>query len=233
MPDLARSKRIRILPENEVYDIFARPTFNDDERLVLFELNQEEQVILDSKNSTASSVDLIIQLGYFRAKHQFFKFTLADVAEDVDYVINRFYPDQKLHSKIVSSSQRHRNQQIILQLMKMTMFSPSEHIPLLLEKSQSLCRISNDPLFVFRGLFDFLKNSKITIPSYSTFQEQIISKALINESKRLYTVISLNLLPLKRKLLLSILDESEQFYAITCLTTHCVFPDFLKTGFLV
>ena len=220
MSNLSSTKRIRILPENEIDDLFARPNFNDDERLIWFELNLDEQILLESKSSIASSLDLIIQLSYFKAKHQFFNFTLKDVTEDAEYVLNRFYAGKKLHSKIVSSSQRHRNQQSILQLMKMTLFSPSDHIPLLLEKSQSLCRISNDPLFLFRGLFDFLKISKITIPGYTTFQEQIISRALAHENERLYSTIASNMQPLERELLLSLLDESEPFYAITCLKKH-------------
>ena len=75
-------RRIRILPESEIDDLFSRPTFNDDERLVWFELNQEEQSLLLSKKSLTSKIDLIIQLGYFKTKHQFFNFTLEDVSED-------------------------------------------------------------------------------------------------------------------------------------------------------
>ena len=63
-------RRIRILPESEIDDLFSRPTFNDDERLVWFELNQEEQSLLLSKKSLTSKIDLIIQLGYFKTKHQ-------------------------------------------------------------------------------------------------------------------------------------------------------------------
>lgn len=220
MPNFAHTKRIRILPENEIDDLFAIPEFNDDERQFWFDLNTEEQVLLESKNSIASSIDLIIQLGYFKAKHQFFNFTLEDVKEDTAYILNRFYSGEEPRAKTVSRTQRYRNQRAILQLMKMTLFNPSNHIPLLLEKSKSLCRISNEPLFLFRGLFDSLKNNKITIPGYTTFQEQIISRALAHENKRLYSTITSNMQPLERELLLSLLEESEPFYAITCLKKH-------------
>ena len=63
MPPYSSTKRIRILPETEIDDLFAVPKFSDDERLIWFELNQDEQDLLESKNSIASSVDLIIQLG--------------------------------------------------------------------------------------------------------------------------------------------------------------------------
>ena len=62
-------RRIRILPESEIDDLFSRPTFNDDERLVWFELNQEEQSLLLSKKSLASKIDLIIQLGLQNLSH--------------------------------------------------------------------------------------------------------------------------------------------------------------------
>ena len=62
MPPYSSTKRIRILPETEIDDLFAVPKFSDDERLIWFELNQDEQDLLESKNSIASSVDLIIPL---------------------------------------------------------------------------------------------------------------------------------------------------------------------------
>lgn len=39
MLNFAPTKRIRILPENEIDDLFAIPAFNDDERQIWFELN--------------------------------------------------------------------------------------------------------------------------------------------------------------------------------------------------
>lgn len=48
------TKRIRILPENEIDELFAKPDFNDDERLIWFELNQQEQSCLQRKRSLAS-----------------------------------------------------------------------------------------------------------------------------------------------------------------------------------
>lgn len=213
-------RRIRILPESEIDDLFSRPTFNDDERLVWFELNQEEQSLLLSKKSLTSKIDLIIQLGYFKTKHQFFNFTLEDVSEDTSYIMNRFFPGEILTKTGLSRAQRYRNQSSILKLTQMTSFDPKNHIPLLLKKSQSLCRVSNDPLFLFRGFFDFLKANKITIPGYTTFQERIISNFLHRKNDRLYSGLSLNMSLLERELLLTLLDESEQFYTITCLKKH-------------
>ena len=216
----ASEKRIRILPTSEIDDLFSRPNFNDEERLFWFDLDQEERTLLQSKSSLASKVDLIIQLGYFKSKHQFFSFTLDEVPDDVSYVMNHYYPDKVLVKSNLGREAKRLNQHTILKKLGFSLFDAHTHIPLLMEKSQSLCRISNDPLFLFRGLFDFIKAHKITIPGYTTFQERIISVALHRENNRLYSGLSLNMSLLERELLLTLLDESEQFYTITCLKKH-------------
>ncbi len=83
-----------------------------------------------------------------------------------------------------------------------------------------LCRVSNDPLFLFRGLFDELKANKIIIPGYTTFQEHIISVALHRQNEWLYSGLSLNMSLLEREALLTLLDAYDDSYAITCLKQH-------------
>jgi len=163
---------------------------------------------------------LIIQIGYFKSKHQFFRFTLDEVSDDVSYVMNRYYPDRVLVKSKLGREARRLNQHTILKKLGFFLFNAHTHIPFLLEKTQSLCRVSNDPLFLFRGLFDFLKANKITLPGYTTFQERIISIALHRENHRLYSGLSLNMSLLERERLLTLLDESEQFYTITCFKKH-------------
>ena len=217
---MKNERRIRILPENEVDDLFLRPIFNDDERLVWFELNQEELLLLISKRSLISKVDLILQLGYFKSKQQFFKFTFEEVSDDIHYIMNRYFPNRVLDKSTLERKAKRLNQGIILKQNGFSIFDAKVHIPLLLEKAHSLCRISNDPLFLFRGLFDDLKTNKIIIPGYTTFQEHIISVALHRQNKRLYSGLSLNMSLLERESLLTLLDAYDNSYAITCLKQH-------------
>jgi hypothetical protein len=217
---MKNERRIRILPENEVDDLFLRPIFNDDERLVWFELNQEELLLLISKRSLISKVDLILQLGYFKSKQQFFKFTFEEVSDDIHYIMNRYFPNRVLDKSTLERKAKRLNQDIILKQHGFSIFDAKVHIPLLLEKAHSLCRISNDPLFLFRGLFDDLKTNKIIIPGYTTFQEHIISVALHRQNERLYSGLSLNMSLLERESLLTLLDAYDNSYAITCLKQH-------------
>ena len=212
-----QTKRISILPTNEIDDLFARPNFNDDERLIWFELDQEILKLLTSKSSLTSKVDLILQLGYFKSKHQFFTFTLNDVWEDVLYIINRYYPDKVLIKSTLGRASRYLNQQYILENTGFTIFNSKIHIPILLEKAADLSRTSNDPLFLFRGLFHYLNLKKITIPGYSTFQEQLISVVIARENARLYSVIKCEMTSSEREAILSLLEEGDGFYTVTCL----------------
>ena len=218
-------RRIRVLPQNEIDDLFSRPDFTEEERRIWFDLNKEEYDLLNFSGSLARKVDLIIQLGYFKCKHRFFKFTLDAVQDDVDYVMNLYFPEKVLKKSTLGREAKSLNQFIVLKVFGFVCFNNQKHIPLLLEKAQTLSRVSNDPIFLFRGLFDFLKDKKITIPAYTTFQEHIISIALRLENERIYSCLSSNMSHVERENLLDLLEESEQFYAITCLKKnpkrHC------------
>lgn len=101
--------------------------------------------------------------------------------------------------------------------MRFTLFSDKTHVPILLEESARICRISNDPLFIFRSFVNFLQKNNITLPGYTTFQEKIVSVAVHAENKRLHNIISGGLSKSEQKSLLTLLEEEDGFYTITSL----------------
>jgi hypothetical protein len=72
--------------------------------------------ILAFKSSLASKIDFILQLGYFKSKHQFFTFTLNDVPEDVSYIINRYFPNKILTKSTLGRAARYLNQKYIVRM---------------------------------------------------------------------------------------------------------------------
>ncbi len=213
-------RRIRILPENEINDLFERPVFNDEERLAWFELTEEERLLLAPKKTLESKIDLMLQIGYFKAKQQFFTYLFEDVPEDVSYILDRYFPGRVLEKSRIGRETKRINQCSVMDHFGYTLFNAPIHIPMLLAKAKLLCHVSNDPLFLFRGIFDYLKSCKITIPGYTTFQEHIISVAIQKESERLYCGLSLNMSVLEREAMLALLDQSDECYTITCLRQH-------------
>jgi hypothetical protein len=67
-------KRLSLLPEPEIADLYARPIFNQNEQRLYFEMNQNELDALNQFGSIKTKVYFILQLAYFKAKHQFFTF---------------------------------------------------------------------------------------------------------------------------------------------------------------
>ena len=59
-------------------------------------MNQKELDALAKYTNTKTRVFFVLQLGYFKAKHQFYTFTFEDVHDDVDYVFPNFFNRREL-----------------------------------------------------------------------------------------------------------------------------------------
>lgn len=169
---MSNRERLHLLTDSEVEDLYARPEFNDDDRDYFFTLNEEEHTLLKKYKSLKSKVFLILQMGYFKAIQQFYKFSLDEVKDDVSFVIKKHYSDKnrnKLSGDLWKENYSEQKSDILKlygyrewsdALKKMTI----DHIKKLIQLHPK----GNDTL---RELFVFLENEKITFPSYRTIQD--------------------------------------------------------------
>lgn len=67
----ADSHRLSILTAEEIEELYGLPRFTDDDRHLYFDLSVPEQSIIKA-HSTSVAAHLVLQLGYFKAKRQFF-----------------------------------------------------------------------------------------------------------------------------------------------------------------
>jgi uncharacterized protein DUF4158 len=72
-------KRLTILIAKEIQTLYGLPQFTDEERDTYFALDSLEKQQLDQLRNITASVYFILQLGYFKAKKQFFVFGLQEV----------------------------------------------------------------------------------------------------------------------------------------------------------
>src|SRR5713101_6759646 len=79
-------KRLSILGEDEIEALYGLPRFTPDERQEYFALSPTDLAALAPLHSLKSRLYGILQLGYFRACHQFFVFRLHEVEEDARYL---------------------------------------------------------------------------------------------------------------------------------------------------
>lgn len=83
---------LTILTEDEISGLYDIPKIDPEDREFLFEIMPEDKAYLDELTDIHHKIHYILQLGYFRAARQFYKFRFTDVKDDVLFIINKHYP---------------------------------------------------------------------------------------------------------------------------------------------
>ncbi|WP_042260346.1 DUF4158 domain-containing protein [Paraburkholderia heleia] len=83
-----RSHRLSIFTRQEIDDLYGLPRFSDEDRLTYFELDKPESRAIRAR-TVPIAVHVALQLGYFRAKRQFFDYELEAVQDDLQYIVLR------------------------------------------------------------------------------------------------------------------------------------------------
>lgn len=102
--------RLTILTQQEIDSLYAIPILDDEERLFLFSLDNEDRAVLDTLgNDTARKVDYILQLGYYRAVGYLFLFSSQKVKSDVEFIMRQYFPGEPFPKKQLSKSHHYQN----------------------------------------------------------------------------------------------------------------------------
>ena len=81
-----QSKRLNILTAKEIQAVYGIPQFTPEERIAYFTLDLLEEEQLKNIRYINAAVYFVLQLGYFKAKKQFFAFDSHDVTDDIKYI---------------------------------------------------------------------------------------------------------------------------------------------------
>lgn len=115
----ATSRRLSILSTEEIDDLYGLPSFTQDDQRLYFELSSHESEIVAAIRTSSVAANLVLQLGYFKAKRQFFVYELEQVVEDLHYIAALYFPKIDLASiRPLSKPTRLDQQRIILNLSK-------------------------------------------------------------------------------------------------------------------
>lgn len=205
--------RLRILSNDDFDKLYKIPKLNDEERQLIFELEEADKNYLSTINSIPAKINYILHLGYFRISQYFFSFTFQAVKEDVRFIIKTYFPDSTFPTKQISNRQYYTNRQAILDKYKMSLYSKSfeSHLTSYLK---SLVKEHSIPRYLFDSALDYCHRHKIIRPSYSVLQE-LISDALNNERARLNNKLYNLITPSLRHALNDLLKKNDLFYRIT------------------
>lgn len=208
--------RLTILTEKELQAVYGLPQFSDEERSLYFALAPLEKQQLEQVRNLTASVYFILQLGYFKAKKQFFVFGLAEVFDDVVYILHRYFPTgAKLPTVTISKPTRLAQQAKILRLFDYQLCS-QEWKQKLQAKANQLVTIYTKPVYIFKELVNFLEYHRIVLPGYSFIQE-VVGKAMTHEQKRLEQAVREGIPEGKRQQLDHLLTAEESLYQLTLL----------------
>ena len=177
------SHRLVILTQSEINDLYNLPQFDDNDRRHYFEMGDAELQSTRLRRPSAG-IFLALELGYFKAKKQFFSFEVADVLADLNYLVKRYFFSLEVAKlRLPSKPTRQVIRQSILSWT--SYFDCDANAKLeLMQKMQRTAAFSTQPLFILREALQHLANKRCVAPRYTTLQD-LVGRAVASEGVRL------------------------------------------------
>jgi len=209
-------ERLRILDNQELYDLYGLPRFSFEDRCQYFTITDDEKVILSELKGLKSKVYFILQIGYFKARQMFFILRYDEIKEDIQHILSAYFLDENLLVDInVAKNTRLKQQARILELFGYQASNVAVR-ETLQQRANDVARISTKPIYVFKELLHFLESHRIVLPGYSYMQE-IVSKALYQERKRLAALLREHISEDEKASLQALLSAEKFLHEITLL----------------
>jgi len=213
--DRYRSHRLEILTASEIEDLFGLPCFTDEDRRLYFDLGAVEQEAA-AAYTFALAPHFVLQLGYFKAKQQFFVYAQESVLEDLHHIVERHFPGRDLaRVKMPTKSTRLSQQQVILRLTRYR-FCDDTAQKELERKAQRIARLSAQPVFLLREMLRHLSQERIVAPSYRSLQD-MVGRVVTGERDRLSQLLKRALSRDIRERLNSLFEADEYLYRVSAL----------------
>jgi len=210
------SRRLSILTAQEIDDLYGLPRFTEDDRRLYFDLSPTERGLVDSVFTLSVAVHLVLQLGYFKAKRQFFIYELDAVTEDLGHILQCYFPARDMAAiKAHSRSTRLEQQQVILKLFG---YRPCDSAAKeeLVRKAQRIAMLSTQPVFILREVFQYLTNQRIVAPGY-TYLQDMVGRIVSGERLRITRLLGQALTTAVEQQLEALLQADEGMYRISIL----------------
>jgi Domain of unknown function (DUF4158) len=213
---MSRDARLSILTAHEVDELYRLPHFTESDRGVYFELSTAERKLVDDVATLSVAVHLVLQLAYFKAKRQFFVYGLTAVAEDLEHILRRHFPERGL-SEInpLSKPTRLDQQRAILNLFD---YRPCDGDAKkeLEKKAQRVAMMSAQPVFILQEVLQFMAQRRIVAPGY-TYLQDMVGRTVSGERVRITRLLDQALTSEVERQLEVLLEADEGMYKISIL----------------
>jgi hypothetical protein len=178
-----KNELLSALSEAEQFALYGWPDFDDRQRLDYLALSESEPALASSRPTLAAKAYRALQIGYFKAKHAFFRFTWGDVQEDCAFVLTRYFNDHTFERHAITKHEHYKQRTMIAELFGYRLWS-ADFFPQLAQKLAQIVRRDATLGFIVAEFIAYLNEHKIVRPGHTTLQT-LISEALSAERRRL------------------------------------------------
>ena len=210
-----KNKLLTVLSEAEQFALYGLPDFDDGQRLDYLSLDEAEQALANRRPSLGAQVYCALQIGYFKAKHAFFRFSWDEVREDCTFILTRYFNGQAFELRIITKHEHYTQRALIAAQFGYRLWS-AEFLPTLTQQITPIVRRDVTPGFIVAELLTFLNEHKIVRPGYTTLQT-LVSEALLAERQRLSHVLAERMDELARDLLKQLLVRDDTLSGLAAL----------------
>lgn len=201
-----KSKRISILTEAEIDELYALPKFTQKEREEYFSLDEEILREVRSMRKMGPPLYLILLIGYFRAKPVSLTFRFQDVQADLEYIRDTHLTGRKIPKQDLPKSTKHKLATKMLSIVGCNRFSRQQHLPKLRKRLEDVATIHAEAKYVFDECIAFFGQERIALTGYTTLQD-IITVTLSSERKRIESILAKKMTRSTKERLLDILNK--------------------------
>jgi TnpA family transposase len=151
---------------------------------------------------------LTLQLGYFKAKHQFFQYNHDTVHDDLFHILGRYFPGTDLADvNMPSRPTQYALQQSILELLGFRSCDNALRAELE-RRAQRTAMLSTQPIYILRESLQYLNQQHLVAPAY-TFLQDMVGRVVTGERKRLTSLLDAALTPEVKDQLDTLLQTGE------------------------
>jgi hypothetical protein len=103
----AKNRLLTVLSEAEQYALYGLPDFDDAQRLEYLALTETELALTVSRPGSHAQVYCVLQIGFFKAKHTFFRFGWSDVEDDLTFVLSRYFNGESFERRAITKHEHY------------------------------------------------------------------------------------------------------------------------------
>ncbi len=166
---MSNKKRISLLTDSEIDEIYNFPEFNDHERKLYFTFDSHQWSLINASDLPTLMIHIMLKIGYFKARQQFYAFNHDLMASDICYLIEQYFTNDQEFPKTPDKRTEKNQKDLVLAGFGYQLHSKKDER--VTEHLSMLIRHYPRPHNAARELIKYFEKMKIVLPTYRTLQD--------------------------------------------------------------